>query len=284
MPTGSDAGIDATNDTGSVCTPNSTASCVGSGGCAGTITCNPAGSGFGQCTCPPVDGGSDGASDGGPARDGGAWTPASLPGLCVWLDAAVGIVTDMSGMVLTWKDKSGQGNDANANPSTPDMLIASAINKHPAVQMDNNPMTINDAPCLHFGLSPFAIAMVASVSAQSSVVLMWDKSSSTAGLTWSIDTSGKVEVTTHTAMVTWSNVDSSYRAYEARGPALTLALDGVVADGGTATDDLSAVGQWVLIGAGTGPLRIAELVAVQGSVSASDDASLLAYFTTKYAL
>lgn len=46
------------------------------------------------------------------AAAGGAWTPASLPGLVVWLDASnSGSITQSSGAVSQWNDLSGNGNN-----------------------------------------------------------------------------------------------------------------------------------------------------------------------------
>jgi hypothetical protein len=62
----------------------------------------------------------DAPADAMAARDAGcdacapsnAWTPAALPGLSVWLDAASGVALDGDGLVSQWADRSEHGNHA----------------------------------------------------------------------------------------------------------------------------------------------------------------------------
>ncbi len=69
------------NPSNPLCTPGQTVACTGPNGCEGTLRCNPAGSGYGACSCGGGDSGVDGGFDGG-KKDAGAdgGTDAGLDG------------------------------------------------------------------------------------------------------------------------------------------------------------------------------------------------------------
>jgi hypothetical protein len=105
-------------------------------------------------------GGSAGTGGGGGGSSG--FTPAAFGGrLVVWLDAARGI----SGTpVASWTDQSGAGNNATQAmaPSQP-ALTASGINGLPAVTFDGvlTFLQIADSPTTRFGTGDFALMVVA---------------------------------------------------------------------------------------------------------------------------
>ena len=128
---------------------------------------------------PPSTGGAGGtaARDGGDGRDGDAsngevteggatdeWL-AKQPGLALWLDSAVGVVTDglpSNPKVATWHDRSGRANDARqevvgARPR----WVNGAVNGLPAAQFNGRAyLAVDDAPSIQFGTNDFVVALV----------------------------------------------------------------------------------------------------------------------------
>jgi hypothetical protein len=277
------------NDTGPFCTPGMTVVCTGLNVCGGTAICNSAGTGVGPCVCNPLDASQPDASTDA-AADGGVWTPKSLPGLCVWLDDTVGITVNGSGNAQLWADQSGLGNNAVAG-SQGAPVLKNALHAHDAIQLNQGTLTITDAACLHFGTSPFSIVVIASAQTGGSQVNIWNKDANSTGLTWIKQINSKNQsqedyfATTHTATVTFPNVaPGAYHVLELDGPTMALIVDQQRADGGVATDDISVVGQWVLVGGGSGELDLAELIAVSQAISPADEANLASYFSTKFGL
>lgn len=68
----------------------------------------------------------------------GVWTPASLPGLRLWLRADQGVT--LSGSAVTqWQDQSGNAlHVAQGTPAAQPTYVASSINTRPAISFDGN--------------------------------------------------------------------------------------------------------------------------------------------------
>lgn len=111
--------------------------------------------------------GDSGASDSAIADGGGdaaTWTPASLPGLALWLDDES---IDVSGGVdvAKWEDKSGKGN--HAMPTTDGggiapLLVTSGIGGRQSVHFNgaSSYLYIVDSASLRWGATGFALAAV----------------------------------------------------------------------------------------------------------------------------
>ena len=60
-----------------------------------------------------------------------------IPGLALWLKADVGVDTAVGGLVTTWHDQSGGGNDATATAgSQPTLISAPTLNHMPTLKFD----------------------------------------------------------------------------------------------------------------------------------------------------
>ena len=89
--------------------------------------------------------------------------PRSVPGCCLWLDAADGFAVTHplgNGAVTVWRDKSGLGNSASVANGSP-VWTSNAIGGLPAMYMSNAPRfigTFSPAVQTTSGLSVFAVA------------------------------------------------------------------------------------------------------------------------------
>jgi hypothetical protein len=107
--------------------------------------------------------GEAGAADAGHDGDG-AWTPASLPGLALWLSATNGVTFDDGGGVVAWNDQSPNANHASGGGiSTRPTLVANAISSYPAIHFDglDDVLRVEDSASLQFGTDDFAVVIVA---------------------------------------------------------------------------------------------------------------------------
>lgn len=92
---------------------------------------------------------------------GGMLWPASLlpqdssappaDGMCLWLKADAGIVSDDQSRVIEWQDQSGNDNNAEAENDDywgiyPPLLVENAVNGRPAVQFGGERNTAFDLP------------------------------------------------------------------------------------------------------------------------------------------
>lgn len=243
--------------------------------------------------------------------DGGI---GSLNGLVLWLDAAKGI-TKNGNAVATWADQSSAKNDATAGNVAP-TFTASAINSLPAVtfsMMSVNNLVIADSSTLQFGTADYSIFVVSRFDND-------PKSGPTTGLADFFTKAGKnsgilfygnnlnPKNSTITAGMfaaedanDFLGASGAYNDGTARLYALvrtsnviTLRVNGsqVGTLNESAPVDVSAAATDVLIGAfpqGKNTLGaldgdIAEMIAVKGSISSNDLASVESYFKSKYAL
>jgi hypothetical protein len=96
-----------------------------------------------------------------------SWSPGTLPGLVLWLDAAKGAGSTPGGLVSLWSDQSPAHNDATqTNGQYQPMLEVGAIGGFPAVRFDGHTsyLSIADGPSLQWGTSDYAILVVARFS------------------------------------------------------------------------------------------------------------------------
>lgn len=147
------------------------------GGLSDQVGSASGGDGGADQSDPDIDGsGSGGGSDGGAGQSdpdiGGAggtteetsWTPLSLNGLALWLDAAK-INAASGSRVAEWSDSSPFKNHARQNVQEHRPIYsADAANGHPAIQFDGQSahLQVHDSESLKFGIDDFGIDIVAS--------------------------------------------------------------------------------------------------------------------------
>jgi hypothetical protein len=243
-----------------------------------------------------------------------ALPPDKLTGLGLWLDSDKGVIlTADTFFALKWLDQSPLANLVHLSCGGGcsggctltcglKRFIADTKGGHDAYQVpsfghidccnfDGSTILVDDDASLQFGRGPFALFIVAKSPGVSVPIDLWfkrDFGTSLEGLSVMLDTY-KLEVKTATASakLTFAASTAGYRLMVVRGPALNLRVDGVVATGTTATDDLSTVGKTLVIGfptasGGSGTLAIAEYVAVKGAVSDAQVLGVEAYLKSKY--
>jgi hypothetical protein len=94
--------------------------------------------------------------------DTGPRSPATLPALALWLEGVTGSFTATDGRVSTWKDSSGNGNDANESDAERQPLLrAQDLNGYPTVLFDGRPsnLIVRDSTSLLLG-NVFTVAFV----------------------------------------------------------------------------------------------------------------------------
>jgi hypothetical protein len=96
-----------------------------------------------------------------------SWSPGTLPGLVLWLDAAKGAGSAPGDPVSLWSDQSPAHNDATqTDGGYQPILEVSAIGGLPAVRFDGytSYLSIADSPSMQWGTSDYAILVVARFS------------------------------------------------------------------------------------------------------------------------
>lgn len=290
------------------CVPGQSVACAGVAGCAGFQLCLPDRT-FAPCDCsaPRSDGGEPGVDASMPdgvaptdgssadANDGGPFSPQSIPGLSVWLDAEKGIVADVThpARIKRWLDQSGNGNDAVVNSCGNDpvncmpRIDPKAVGGHDAVQQGfQGDFEIPDAVTLRWGTGNWAIAAVAKTVGTGTTFNMppfWRKHNGSTGLEIRIvDKTLQLWQGTSFLEVTDQN-PTKFQVIVARGPQLDLRVGGVASTGPQATQDIDCVGCTVYL-FGWNMLAVAELVAVKGGLTDPQLAALTGYFKAKYSL
>ena len=289
-----------------MCTAGQSIACVGPAGCSGGQACKSDGSGYEACQCgTPADGGGDARVDAAPgdAGDGAVgWKPTALgSGLSLWLEADVG-VTLASQHVSKWADQSGNGNDATpTNPST--SATMGTTSGHAVLQFvpATAALLVADAVSLQFP-SDFAVELVVDATAggggfayskvpigsPNGMQINWGGSSPPVFinnpyiLPYSMG-GGTVDLT-----------DAKLHVIGVRrtGATCEVRVDGVATAGQTNACSLvlaNSSGSPVTLGRsydlGNGSTEnYGEIVAVKGTLSNGDLASLEAYFKAKYGL
>jgi hypothetical protein len=121
-----------------------------------------------DATDAPNDDADDASSDDADATDApndapdAGWTPLEVPGLAVWLDAAVG-ATLVEGRVVRWQDRSSHGNSAGqADRLRQPLLTPAGIGSYPGIVFEGNGelLTIDDKPSMRFGTDDFVVLVV----------------------------------------------------------------------------------------------------------------------------
>jgi hypothetical protein len=108
-------------------------------------------------------------NDAGDAGVDAGWSPGSLPGLALWLDAHKGVGLSDAGVAsdagdagepLVWLDQSGHGNNATGVGST--AVHATALDGQPAVHFNGTTdyLLVPDSPTLQWGTGDFVLAIV----------------------------------------------------------------------------------------------------------------------------
>jgi hypothetical protein len=281
------------------CAPSQSVACVGAGGCVSSQVCLSDGSGYGPCDCP------DGSLDGGlpdgatlDSGDGGAWTPASLPGLALWFDDTYGVIADPThtGDVLHWLDRSGNGNEATMNGATGNVGVVNpwlgfaldpgGVNGLDGVEcpttaeedpVSSTSITVNDAPTLDWGTGDFALAMVVKASIAGAVPF-WSGN----GVSLGAATTGEFTLQAGNQSASATGSATTFQVVIARGEAVDLLVGGASSSSGTNTQALA--GGVVSLCSGQYAAEIAEVIAVKGTLANADVANHQAYFHAKFGL
>jgi hypothetical protein len=268
---------------------------------------------------PASDGPGSTESGGG---DGSTFDPGSVSGLVLWLEADKG-VTQSANAVSAWADQTSNHNDAS-QPTAAEQptLTAAAIGGMPALHFakgagtttPGDMLSIADASSLQWGTGDFYVVVVANFDntladgAEEGVGALFDKASNasnfpgpflTANIIGAITTSQTgLGFSTSVASGDWVLTNTPYNnstshafAMQRVGLTLDLRVDG--ASVGTSTSDgidVSTPGTPVSIGGTTNGQGIrldgdiAEILAVKGTLAASNRTGIESYVRTKYAL
>jgi hypothetical protein len=259
---------------------------------------------------PPADSGASQGVDVG--TDVGvvpAWTPASLPGLALWLDGTVGVSVGAGG-TLTWLDQSGKGNSA-VSVGQP-TLVPAGIGGKPAVHFDGATtyLVIQDSPSLQFATDDYAVAIVAAhttslsnvhyygmfytkqlgVGPYDGVGITANTLAHNGGILAQVADQPQSQVST--VETDFNNGTPFYLVVRRTGGStLDVRVNGIGMGTATGTGysiDVSASGKEVNIG-GTAGLQdvlgnIAEVIAIHATLGGTDLANLEAYLKAKYGL
>ena len=264
---------------------------------------------------PPVQGtpGQDSGSDAGRDANPGAWSPKDIPGLAVWLDSTTGVTFDGSENVTAWLDQSANQNKAGPTaPCIAPTRAANSLNGHDTIAFSGAGRTcvvVADAPSLQFGMSDFAIFVVARytnvpmLGGTNSLAYFWRKKDDGVGGVVFIGSGGNAGDTRlqlsagingFTTGATTGLNDNSFRRLGGtrRGVDLEVWVDGNPESKKTVTvEDVSQVGQPVCLGAtlafnnlSSMIGNLAEVVAVKGTLSDAQITQLDGYFKAKHGL
>lgn len=241
-----------------------------------------------------------------------AFSPLQLSGLALWLDAEKGVVAS-AGKVSGWMDQSGQGNSAvQLTAARQPTVMTGVINGRAVVRFNgtNSVLMVADAASLQWGTDDFTIAVVGSwtnpmntyaafLTKQAvaypyvgyAIWANFPQPSSSTKFGFQLDAATDFMSSNATALN-----DGTPRLFVSTrtGTKLEIRLGGTSDSVFTASTarDVTAVGASLFIGGheeGASVTQtlagdIAELIAVRGTLSASDTQKLESYLKTKYAL
>jgi hypothetical protein len=251
-----------------------------------------------------TEAGTEASVDAGPT-----WTPWSLPGLVLWLDAAQA-VHDGTSKLVSWPDLSDAGNAGYAADGEAPLVATGVLPGRAVVQFDGNVQSVqvHDAPSLQWVTGGYLVLVVAAytntpsnngtfgygtlyakqqtVSPFLGVYLLGNDTNDLSSRVRSGISATDTVSTTQTGYN-----DGKPHVFGVRRTGLTLE---VIADRSTtsksvSTDDVSAAGIDVHIG-GVPPYYaalngyVAELIAASGVVSDAELDSARTYLETKYGL
>jgi hypothetical protein len=208
--------------------------------------------------------------------------------LVLWLDDDQGVVQDPQarGTLLKWMDQSPNAFLASVMSEGHLAIDAAAVNGHDAFVCHNR-VAIDDDPAFNFGTGPFAIALVIKPVMGVSTTF------------WQKDDVGYVNAQQFGApdcffqtgggggpkVAALTQDPNEFHAVISTGPQLQMIVDGLAVAGPTSMANLDSPGWplWLCIDSGTGA-EIAEAIAVKGSLSPADIASLEQYLWDKFDL
>ncbi len=250
-----------------------------------------------------ADASSDASSD---ASDAGAFTPKSLTGLVLWLDANVG-VTQSNNAVSAWADQSGNNNNATQGTANfQPTLAATGLKGKPSIHFAGGThISVADAATIRWSTGDFYVAVVMSETTTTGTYgMVFSKQDvpypfagpgifanfalPAASTSWG----GQVDFNHYVSTGTTGLNDGTahYFSFDRTGSTLTVRLDGAV--GGTnvldaGAIDVSGTGAPISIGANqaggqslTGD--IAEIIAINGTASSTDITNVESYLKAKY--
>jgi hypothetical protein len=240
-----------------------------------------------------------------------SWSPSSLSGLVLWLDAAAGITSPPGNQISQWSDQSPAHNDAlQPTVGYQPILMSSSIGGHPGVRFDGNVnfFSVADSTTLQWGTGDFALVAVATFSNTNISQMLYAKAPATApydGPNFYVNSQKPTQNTTATAQVSQyvfatsmnNGLQGAPHLFTGRrfGSTLEIRVDGA-SQGQTAIAtpiDVSAVGRPAVIGQnGYTPMPgfqalqgdLAELIAVQGTLADTDLRKLECHMLLKYGL
>jgi hypothetical protein len=249
------------------------------------------------------------------------WTPRALGGrLALWLDASLG-VTLAGSKVSGWSDQSGQGNHAaQVTDARRPTVEPNAISGRPGIKFnpldtDNQFLTVADASSLQFGTGEFTILIVAKASKNdedySNFLNKQEAFAPYPGPSLWLnlpneppsDPAHDGKLMFQVAFNATGEAATIGHGFDSGAPfiltgrriglnTIRVRVNGVEADGTLGADnpsrDVSAPGRPLTIGANGNMdaqnvrASIGEIIAIKGSVSASDLAGLESYLEAKY--
>lgn len=275
-----------------------------------------------------------GTADTGPVPDTGTqqdtgpdsavFSPSSLGGLVLWLDASKGVTSDGSNRVTAWNDQSGKGNHAtyvpnDASVAVAPLLIANGVNGRPAVQFGNPGgasstarLQVADSASLRLGTGDFYVSVVAmwtngdpgtpNSNVWGTLYHKADYPAYTGGVhffgsfpdpvtdgTLGGGTSAGVNVKSATMKLnngTWRQL-AFVRVNGAISVRVNGTTDGTPTANATANCDATSVAAYIGSIANDNHTlqgKIAEMILVSGTMSSKDVADVESYFKVKYGL
>jgi hypothetical protein len=194
--------------------------------------------------------------------------------------------------MLRWLDQSGNSNTANVIGTQPPNEVyvrdPAVMNGHDAFRCPGNGSSLQvlDAPSLHFGTDDFVIAIVMKPDMSQPQATWWAKDDQAGQGIRLWQNSGDLRLTV--AVNTVALVPSSaFHVVTARGKALRINVDALVATGPATTGDISNPNSSLYLcqGGNIGTqAEIAEVVAAHGQISDADVANLQGYLKAKFKL
>ncbi len=261
------------------------------------------------------------SGSGGTAGTGGApnppFSPSTLSGLVLWLDASLGVTADGANKVSAWTDRSTHQNDAaQVDASHRPSLVKETINGHSSIHFDGDVsqayLAAPDSGSLRWGTGDFTVHVIAGYSnaaIQPTFGMLYGKFLTTAPfpgvVLWGnyqllsnapvVGLAGQLNSDDGTIVYAVAGLnDGHFRDYSVRrvsGQVRLAVNNGTPSTfAQTTASDVSAAGSPVYFGSNpTTPKQcligdIAEVIAVSGVLSDLDDAQLHSYFVQKYAL
>lgn len=223
----------------------------------------------------------------------GVWTPKRLSGLVLWLRADVGVTT-VSGLVSAWADQSGTA-DANKNMSQATSTKRPVFNASDAAYNNQATLSFISASATYLASGTWSSSLTQAytifVVGQDSngTNQEWlDGSAASARLLWlggtGYDAIGTLQLTGGSGSASPKLIGATYNGASSKlyVGARTPVATGSVGTGNIADVVLGIYGGDLLSNPLSG--KIAEVIAVTGSMSSADVNSLANYVTHRYGI